>query len=583
MAKNISLMGASYFDVPAVTLPQTGGGTARFDDASVTTATASDVAQGKVFLASDGTITTGTATGGGAISVVDTPDGNGGTIRTITAVDISDTTAVASDVASGKYFYTAEGVKTEGTASGGGGGIQTGNDVVFIDYDGSEVASYDIADLSALPANPAHTGLTSQGWNWTLAQITAQHTAYPNVPIYVGQSYVTSDGKTRLYCNFDDGRLAPYLGFGIDGTAVIDWGDNSATDTVTGSSQTTHYYVQHTYASGGDYVISITVTSGTLSFFGVQQTSYILNKTTNDTTYNISRSYTSAIKRIELGTDAKIGKYAFYRCTQLASITIPNGITGYGTNAFQECTNLQSITIPSGSTYLSDSMFSICRTLKCVSLPSGFNSVGTYTFNQCFGLEFITLPNGLTYVGANSFYQCYSLHHITIPNGVTTLNNNIFQYCYGLLSVSLPNSVTFMGNYVFQYCYSLQSVTLPSGIESFGNYAFDSCNSIRKITFPTGILSIGMYAFNGCYCISKFTIPSDVTQISTYAFSNCSGVAEYHFQSTTPPSLGGTNVFNGIQSDCIIYVPKSENQTVLNAYKTAQYWSTYASKIQEEP
>jgi len=65
MAKNITLMGASYSNVPAVQLPQTGGGTARFDDASVTTATASDVASGKVFLAADGTITTGTNSGGG--------------------------------------------------------------------------------------------------------------------------------------------------------------------------------------------------------------------------------------------------------------------------------------------------------------------------------------------------------------------------------------------------------------------------------------------------------------------------------------------------------------------------------------
>lgn len=65
MAKNITLLGASYPDVPAILLPQTGGGTARFDDASVTTAAASDVASGKVFLASDGTITAGTASGGG--------------------------------------------------------------------------------------------------------------------------------------------------------------------------------------------------------------------------------------------------------------------------------------------------------------------------------------------------------------------------------------------------------------------------------------------------------------------------------------------------------------------------------------
>lgn len=68
MAQNITLLGASYSNVPAVTLPKTGGGTARFDDATVTTATASDVASGKIFIASNGTITTGTNSGGGGTS-----------------------------------------------------------------------------------------------------------------------------------------------------------------------------------------------------------------------------------------------------------------------------------------------------------------------------------------------------------------------------------------------------------------------------------------------------------------------------------------------------------------------------------
>lgn len=68
MAQNISLLGASYSAVPAVMLPRTGGGTARFDDCTVVTAAASDVASGKVFVASDGTITTGTNSGGGGAS-----------------------------------------------------------------------------------------------------------------------------------------------------------------------------------------------------------------------------------------------------------------------------------------------------------------------------------------------------------------------------------------------------------------------------------------------------------------------------------------------------------------------------------
>lgn len=87
MAQNITLLGASYSDCPAVLLPKTGGGTARFDDASVTTATASDVASGKIFLASDGTITTGTASGGGGASNVVTGTFKGTT--TAAALDVT--------------------------------------------------------------------------------------------------------------------------------------------------------------------------------------------------------------------------------------------------------------------------------------------------------------------------------------------------------------------------------------------------------------------------------------------------------------------------------------------------------------
>lgn len=83
MAQNITLLGASYSAVPAVTLPKTGGGTARFDDCSVVTAAASDVASGKVFVASDGTITTGTASGGGTAVKTATGTFTGNGTRTI--------------------------------------------------------------------------------------------------------------------------------------------------------------------------------------------------------------------------------------------------------------------------------------------------------------------------------------------------------------------------------------------------------------------------------------------------------------------------------------------------------------------
>lgn len=84
MAQNITLLGASYSAVPAVQLPKTGGGTARFDDCSVVTAVASDVASGKIFIASNGTVTTGTASGGG---------GGIGTLLNTTSIGTVNTTS----------------------------------------------------------------------------------------------------------------------------------------------------------------------------------------------------------------------------------------------------------------------------------------------------------------------------------------------------------------------------------------------------------------------------------------------------------------------------------------------------------
>lgn len=115
MAQNISLLGATYNAVPAVLLPKSGGGTARFDDCSVVTAGASDVASGKVFVASDGTITTGTASGGGSSKNAQVAAGmNRVATTTYTAVS-GQTLTVAK---TGKYdvYWTGYRSSTSGTS-----------------------------------------------------------------------------------------------------------------------------------------------------------------------------------------------------------------------------------------------------------------------------------------------------------------------------------------------------------------------------------------------------------------------------------------------------------------------------------
>ena len=194
------------------------------------------------------------------------------TLNGTTLIDLStDTVAVAGDIASGKVGHLNTGETTTGTHSGGGGGGNSGS-VKFIDYDGTVLHTYSAAEfaaLTAMPANPTHTGLTAQGWNWSLADAKAQMVAQPNDTLMIGQMYVTDDGKTRIYISLvDEVRLSPYLGIYPNGTVVVDWGDNTATDTLIGTSLTNIARVQHTYASTGDYVITLTATSGSFCING---------------------------------------------------------------------------------------------------------------------------------------------------------------------------------------------------------------------------------------------------------------------------------------------------------------------------
>lgn len=114
MAQNITIMGASYSDVPAVTLPKTGGGTAKFTDVTDTTAAAADVAAGKYFYDAAGTRTQGTASGGGASNVIMgtfTTSSTAGSVQTIT-LPYSGTgypVSILIYVAGGVYNNTSSG------------------------------------------------------------------------------------------------------------------------------------------------------------------------------------------------------------------------------------------------------------------------------------------------------------------------------------------------------------------------------------------------------------------------------------------------------------------------------------------
>ena len=91
----------------------------------------------------------------------------------------------------------------------------------------------------------------------------------------------------------------------------------------------------------------------------------------------------------------KIRSYAFYYCTSLSSITIPNSVTSIDKNAFNNCTSLSSVTIPNSVTSIGDHVFIDCTSLASVTVKSSIPpSLGTDVFYNTNQSLVIYVPSG---------------------------------------------------------------------------------------------------------------------------------------------------------------------------------------------
>jgi hypothetical protein len=105
-------------------------------------------------------------------------------------------------------------------------------------------------------------------------------------------------------------------------------------------------------------------------------------------------------------------------------------------------------------------------------------------------------------------------------------------------------------------------------------------NGVGVIVFDDNITTIGNYAFSGCSNLTSVTIGDSVTTIGDYAFCWCSSLTSVYCKATTPPAVtldynGYWWAFDDNASSRKIYVPMES----VEAYKSASYWSDYASDI----
>ena len=178
-----------------------------------------------------------------------------------------------------------------------------------------------------------------------------------------------------------------------------------------------------------------------------------------------------------------IGNFAFYGCSSLSSIEIPEEVTSIGNGAFCGCSSLSSIEIPEGVTSIGNSAFADCSSLSSIEIPEGVTSIGNGAFYGCSSLSSIEIPEEVTSIENFAFAGCSSLSSIEIPEGVTSIGNNAFEYCSSLSSIEIPEGVTSIGRGAFADCSSLSSIEIPRSVFEIGNCVFRDCELLKSVYF----------------------------------------------------------------------------------------------------
>lgn len=385
------------------------------------------------------------------------------------------------------------------------------------------------------------------------------------------------------------------------GQKIIDWGDGSAVEESASTAAVTH-----TYAEGGDYIITIKTDSvkfgksGTASiaasgfescltriyfpdnageiYFGLQSLPNLETLVFGSSATTVRWGFGAAcnVTSLLLPDTARDVFFDKFANTKVVRFVIPLNVTtswrpvppstlrtferySSGVAGMSKASGLESLTIGGNAAKTGSYLNAIKLTSVEFPEPSKVTEVTNEAFNGCSSLTEIVLPSTVKTIGKLAFKGCKALKSVNVPAGVTAIEDETFRSCSALAAIDLPG-VTQIGEYAFSGCTALASVGLHEGLTKISQYAFNNCAALSEITFPSTLTTVGQYAFDGCTAAFSPGTAARIVTVSSYAFQN-SGITEF---TVYPETVLSGSAFKGCSmlanleiQEGITYIPSS--------------------------
>ena len=271
----------------------------------------------------------------------------------------------------------------------------------------------------------------------------------------------------------------------------------------------------------------------------------------DETYYNPTYPWPSSVARLVVKDGVtRLGSFAFYKCTSLVEVSLPESIGAFGSYCFAECSHLISLTIPSKVTVIPQGFCSGCKKITAINIPSDVTRINKNAFLTT-GITTLTIPTSVVYIGTeigNISYITYDgpqsdWEKIKIGDNNAFLGSSKNVYAAPLAKGTLTNSTSTGITWEVETNYTLR-LTGSAEMPNFKSDTVPWCfyrESIKKVIFDGRLTTIGDYAFYDFINLEEFYTrnrraylipPYKITSIGESAFEYCDKLTSFPFRDT---------------------------------------------------